>query len=109
MNFIYVTLFLLIFPPFLTAQEFSDAVQTNLEQKDYTHAFEAARRDAQRGNPKAMGDLGLMYEKGLGTAPDDKKAASWLTQAALKGDADSENNLGYLYFNGHGVAQDYAQ
>jgi len=106
LTFIYVYL---VFSSVLRAQEFNDAVETAVGQKDYSKAFDSARINAQRGDPKAQGELGLLYEKGLGTTQDDKKAAYWLTEAAQKGDADSQNNLGYLYFNGHGVAQDYAQ
>jgi len=101
--------FILFCPFFLSAQEFNDAVQTAVGEKDYSKAFESARINAQRGDPKAQGELGLLYEKGLGTMQDGKKAAYWLSEAAQKGDADSQNNLGYLYFNGHGVAEDYAQ
>jgi hypothetical protein len=99
-----------LFPsPVLLAQDFGDAVQTDMAEKDYAGAFESARIKAQRGDPKAQGELGLLFEKGLGTPQDDKKAAYWLTKAARKGDADSENNLGFLFFNGHGVIQDYGQ
>lgn len=99
----------LLFPSLLSAQDFGDAVQTAIAEKDYTKAFESAQTDAQRGNAKAQGDLGLMYEKGLGIDQDDKKAVYWLTKAARKGDADSENNLGFMFFQGKGVIQDYAQ
>lgn len=101
-------LFLLL-PLSLLAQDFSDAVQTETGSKDYTKTFETAKIDAQQGDPKAQGDLGLLYEKGLGTPADDKLAVYWLTKAAKKGDLNSENNLGFMYFNGHGVAQDYAE
>jgi uncharacterized protein len=104
-----IFILVLSFPLVLRAQEFNDAVQTAVGEKDYARVFESVRIDAQRGDPKAQGELGLLYEKGLGTTQDEKKAAYWLTEAAQKGDADSQNNLGYLYFNGHGVAQDYAQ
>jgi len=99
----------LFFTRTLQAQDFGDAAQTDITRKDYTRAFESTKIDAQRGDPKAQGELGLMYEKGLGTDPDDKNAAYWLTKAAKKGDVNSENNLGFLYFNGHGVTQDYTQ
>jgi hypothetical protein len=108
--FLFISLFVfLFFPAVLPAQDFGDAAQTDIAKKDYTKAFESTKTDAQNGDPKAQGDLGLMYEKGLGTTPDDKKAAYWLAKAAKKGDLNSENNLGFLYFNGHGVIQDYTQ
>src|ERR1700727_566808 len=107
---LFLLIFILsLFPLVLRAQEFNDAVETAMGEKDYAKAFESARINAQRGDPKAQGELGLLYEKGLGAVQDDKKAAYWLTEAAQKGDADSQNNLGFLYFNGHGVIQDYAQ
>jgi TPR repeat protein len=91
------------------AQEYGDAVQTESDSKNDIKTFETAKIDAQRGDPQAQGDLGLLYEKGLGTPVDDKQAVYWLTKAAKKGDVNSENNLGFMYFNGHGVAQDYAE
>ena len=51
-------------PLVLQAQEFEDAVQTAVGEKDYSKAFESARINAQRGDPKAQGELGLLYEKG---------------------------------------------
>jgi TPR repeat protein len=96
-------------PSALLAQDFGDAVQTAMAEKDYHQAFESARLDAQKGVPKAQGELGLLYEKGLGTTQDDKQAAYWMTKAARKGDAESENNLGFLFFKGQGVVQDYAK
>jgi TPR repeat protein len=108
-NFIIPIFICLLCPAAILAQDFGDAVQTDMAERDYAKAFESAKRDARRGDPKAQGDLGLLYEKGLGTTQDDKMAAYWLVKAAQKGDAESENNLGYLYFNGHGVIQDYAQ
>ena len=33
----------------------------------------------------------------------------WYRKAADQGDANAQTNLGYLYANGQGVAQDFAQ
>lgn len=76
--------------------------------KDDKAAFESCRRDAQKGDPKAEGLLGLMYEKGAGTEKNHAEALRWLEKGARKGDADAQNNLGFLYFQGQGVTQDYA-
>jgi len=34
---------------------------------------------------------------------------AWYRKAAEQGDADAQNNLGFMYKNGYGVAQEYAQ
>jgi TPR repeat protein len=104
-----ISLFVFSLSESLRAQDFGDAAQTDTSQRNSTRTFESTKIDAQRGDPQAQGNLGLMYEKGMGTDPDDKSAAYWLTKAAQKGDVNGENNLGFLYFNGHGVKQDYAQ
>ena len=39
---------------------------------------------------------------------DYAEAKKWFQKAADQGDADSQYNLGSLYYDGHGVTQDYA-
>jgi TPR repeat protein len=95
-------------PP-LFAQEFDDPSQTSLEAKDYNKVFHQTKIDAERGDPKAAGNLGLLYQKGLGTPANNELALQWLTRAAKKGDASAQNNLGFLYFKGLGVKPNYAQ
>lgn len=68
--------------------------------------FDRTLLDAQKGDPAAMGILGLLYEKGAGCPKNLDKALNWLTQGAKKGDAAAENNLGFLYFQGMGVKED---
>ena len=41
-----------------------------------------------------------------GVPQDDKTAVKWWTLAAEQGDADAQNNLGFMYNNGRGVPQD---
>jgi hypothetical protein len=38
-----------------------------------------------------------MYDNGEGVLEDDKEAVKWLRKAAEQGDADAQNNLGYVY------------
>jgi TPR repeat protein len=64
------------------------------------------RQDAERGNAKSMGELGMMYLEGVGCSPDPSLALVWLARGARKGDALSENNLGFLYDKGRGVPRD---
>ncbi len=93
----------------MAAQDLGDPIQNAMESNNYTQAFLTAKSEAERGDAKAQGDLGLMYEKGLGTDVDPKKAAYWLARGAHRGDASAENNLGALFFHGEAVIQDYAQ
>lgn len=68
--------------------------------------FNSTLLKAKRGDAKAMGILGLMYEKGLSCARDQGKGIKWLKKGAQKGDAAAQNNLGFAYLNGWGVKED---
>jgi TPR repeat protein len=47
--------------------------------------------------------------KGLGVPHDYKEAVSRIREAAKRGNAEAQNNLGVMYEKGLGVPQDYAQ
>ena len=47
-----------------------------------------------------------MYDRGAGVAEDDREAVKWYRRAAEQGDASAQLNLGFMYSNGEGVAQD---
>lgn len=65
---------------------------------------------ANRGDVRALNNLGLLWARGVGVpAPDFKEAMRWWKEAAKRGYTVSMNNLGLLYANGHGVERDYAQ
>ena len=51
-------------------------------------------------------NLGFLYRKGWGVAPDDTEAAKWYRKAAEQGDAVAQFNLGQMYEKGEGVGQD---
>ena len=77
--------------------------------KDYQELFQGYWRDAQRGDAKAMGVVGLMFEKGLGCPKDYEKAFHWLMRGAQKGDDEAQNNLGFLYYRGLWVPENGAE
>ena len=58
---------------------------------------------------KRLYELGDDYYFGRGMAQDYAKARDYWEQAAVKGNAEALNGLGYLYRNGLGVTQDYAK
>jgi len=67
---------------------------------------------AQNGNVVAQLVLGEMYVNGSaqGIVPKDyAQAAVWFRKAAEQGDADAQDELASLYYNGQGVPQDYSQ
>jgi hypothetical protein len=61
---------------------------------------------AELGDKAAQTNVGEIYEKGLGTAPDYANAAKWYQKAADQGYPRALTNLGFLYEQGLGVAKD---
>jgi TPR repeat protein len=61
---------------------------------------------AEAGDSGAQTNLGYMYDRGLGVAPDTQTAFNWYRKAADKGEALAKYNLGDMYLRGDGVAQD---
>lgn len=75
---------------------------------NYGRALEYFRQAAELGVSHAMNYLGLIYEEGKIVVQDYPLAVDWFNRAIQ---ADSKNahaffNLGRMYFNGNGVAQD---
>jgi hypothetical protein len=64
---------------------------------------------AQAGDAQAQTQVGELYERGIGSAPDYGSAAHWYEKAAAQGDTRAMVNLGSLYERGAGVARDTAQ
>ena len=50
-----------------------------------------------------------MYAQGMGTKQDFAQAAHWYREAAAKGHAKAQFNLGFLHAHGQGVIQDDGQ
>ena len=63
---------------------------------------------AEKGDPRAQLNLGLMYDEGLGVEQDYAQAAKWYGAAADQGIEFAMLNLASLHFEGLGVNQDYA-
>ena len=61
---------------------------------------------AEQGDKVAQTNVGEIYEKGLGTAPDYANAAKWYQKAADQGYPRAQTNLGFLYERGLGVGKD---
>ena len=61
---------------------------------------------AEAGNAEAQNNVGEIYERGAGDAPNYEAAALWYDKAGKQGYSRALNNLGLLYEQGHGVPQD---
>ena len=66
-------------------------------------AFERFSHACEDGDPAACSALGVMYEQGLGTAVDDRRAAALYEMACKAGNEGGCLNLGLDYSNGVGV------
>ena len=60
---------------------------------------------AVQGNVKAMHNLAIAFDQGLGVEKDPAEAVKWFVRAAQEGYRDSEFDLGVLYERGEGVPQ----
>ena len=78
------------------------------DRSNYSTALKVWLPTAQGGDKVAQTNVGEIYEKGLGTAPDYANAALWYQKAADQGYPRALINLGFLYEQGLGVAKDQA-
>ncbi len=73
---------------------------------DYVRAANVLSPLALRGNARAQGLLGFMYENGFGVPQAYDAAADLYLRAAAQGDPFAQSRLGLSYDKGHGVPQD---
>jgi TPR repeat protein len=74
--------------------------------RDNALAFRELRPLAEKGNPIAQYNIGLMYMRGLGVQKNPSVAVQWFEKSAAQGYARGELNLGVAYRIGLGVQQD---
>ena len=70
----------------------------------YRMAARLYQTGATKGSKTCMRRLAHCYDNGFGVAKDEVKATLW---RARSGDSGSENNLGYDYYVGKGLLQNY--
>lgn len=64
---------------------------------DYQQALADWKPLADKHNPDALYNIGLLYMKGLGVKKDYRAAKHWFKQAAKYGSVDAAYNLGVMY------------
>jgi uncharacterized protein len=79
------------------------------DRGDYAHAAIDLSPLAARGNPRALGLLGFMYEYGFGVPQGYEAAFDFYCRGATLGDPFAQAMLGLMYDKGHGVHQDFIQ
>ena len=79
------------------------------ERGDYVHAAQDLSPLAERGNPRAAGLLGFMYEHGFGVPQAYEAAFDLYCRGAAQGDPFSQAMLGLMYDKGHGTHLDFIQ
>jgi len=70
---------------------------------DYVAARKEFEALAEKGDDKAMVDLGVMYHTGEGVKQDYAKAMDWYLKALKKKNGDAYSNIGVMYRDGLGV------
>jgi multidrug efflux pump subunit AcrA (membrane-fusion protein) len=80
----------------------------SFDRANYQTALKVWLEGAMGGSAEAQNNVGEIYAKGLGTAPDYGMAFQWFKKAADQGYGRAKINLGFLYEQGLGVAQDQA-
>jgi TPR repeat protein len=70
---------------------------------DYAQAVRVLTPAAMRGDARARGQLGFMYEHGFGVPQNYDAAADLYHSAAVQGDTFAQSRLGLSYDKGHGV------
>lgn len=77
-----------------------------LKAGNYGKAISHLQPLADKGDPKALAQLGQLYASGQGVATNHKKAVELFRKSAELGDADGAFGLGMAYNNGDAVLQD---
>jgi uncharacterized protein len=75
---------------------------------DYDEARALCSKHAQSYTP-AEYCLGLVYQRGLGVAPDAKAAAKWYESAAAHGHTNAALTAAQMYLNGEGIPADRSE
>jgi len=84
----------------------ADNAFTAMARGQYKLARHFYEQEVETGSPQAMNQLANLHYLGLGTESNHKTAAQLYLDASSKGYAAAQLNLGHLYRQGIGVAQD---
>lgn len=77
------------------------------ESENYAEALDWYKQAAEKGNARAVNNIGVLYARGQGVDQDYGEAMKYYKNAAEMGLAMSMSNIGNLYVYGNGVAPDH--
>ncbi|TCT05566.1 tetratricopeptide repeat protein [Aquabacter spiritensis] len=77
--------------------------------RNYVEARRLYAWAAERGNLRAMHNLGVLATAGVDGRPDWAAAIKWFRQAAERGLRDSQHNLGMIFARGLSGTTDFAE
>jgi uncharacterized protein len=80
-----------------------------IDAQDFEKALALLAPLTDKGDPEALYLRGLLNESGKVRGGSPEHAAAWYVKAAQAGSAKAQNNLGAMYYDGRGVAQNLAQ
>jgi hypothetical protein len=83
----------------------SPSVAATSEEKEMADAILTIKTLADQGDAKAQYILGSLYQK----FEEHHTAFEWFEKSALQGNEASQSKVGFLYYTGLGVRQDYAK
>lgn len=87
--------------PFLVCEEALAAGCAAFQRSEFEAAAVAFRPGAERGDPAAQNNLGVLHEAGLGAARSKEEALRWYRRGAEQGLAMAQYNLGVLLASDH--------
>ena len=73
------------------------------DRADYSSALKVWMAAAEGGDAEAQTNVGEIFERGLGGAPNYEAAKIWYTKAAEQGNSRAQFNLGTMHEQGLGV------
>ena len=80
---------------------------SNHSQKTLLERIKYLYKLAEKGDPRAQNNLGVIYAKGVGVKKNPASALKWLKRSARQDNPVGLYNLGVMFYNGDGVPHDY--
>ena len=75
--------------------------------EDVTEAVKLYFSAAEKGDPTAQSNMGVVYEYGIGVEKDYKEAIKWYRKAIENGSSHGMTNIGRMYEEGKGGRKSY--
>lgn len=88
-------------------QQFAASMDA-FEKGDVENAMRAWHGLGDKGHARALYNLGVAYEQGVGVEPNSAQAMYWWRRAALAGSTEAQYNLGVAYTQGRSVIKNPA-